>query len=409
MPRNRPVDYPSVPSGLHVQPQLGLAPPRPWITENRFSWQDGSRESGDVEQQLEAGKAVRSQEQRQSRVPPLPVLPEHLGGQEKQHMNIQPAEALLPSQRSGQFQPQQSQASQQQPQQPGQFRPDIPRHFQQPQQQVQYPGPTPSYEASQAAYKPPAEPQANMQEQAVYPGHYNVSQAQLSSHALPVRTMHQGVSEEHQSSETKPEQEASQTQPKPVHVGPDVNPLSPASPTATVSPTRTTNIQTFPPPSGDMSFPHSATFGPGQSSSGGTWHHGLGSCAEPTTCLFSLFCPCIVYGKTQHRLSLKSAKKDPTNMLGYSSINGSCLAWSVLCGVNILLTAIQHTRIRKAYEMDSQAGNVASDCVKSVCCCCCVLAQDEKEMKLREELSRNKEVRESYQSPEGMTFAPPVR
>lgn len=96
-------------------------------------------------------------------------------------------------------------------------------------------------------------------------------------------------------------------------------------------------------------------------------------------------------------------------MLGYSSINGSCLAWSVLCGVNILLTAIQHTRIRKAYEMDSQAGNVASDCVKSVCCCCCVLAQDEKEMKLREELSRNKEVRESYQSPEGMTFAPPVR
>jgi len=94
-------------------------------------------------------------------------------------------------------------------------------------------------------------------------------------------------------------------------------------------------------------------------------------------------------------------------MLGYSSINGSCLAWSVLCGVNILLTAIQHTRVRKAYEMDSLAGNVASDCIQSVCCCCCVLAQDEKEMRVREEKARKAETRESYKSPEGMSFAPP--
>lgn len=155
-----------------------------------------------------------------------------------------------------------------------------------------------------------------------------------------------------------------------------------------------------------MSFaPTSATFGPStQSPRGGTWHHSLGSCAEPTTCLASLFCPCIVYGRTQHRLALKSQKRDPTNMLGYSAVNGSCLAWSVLCGVNMLLTAVQHTRVRRAYEMDGTAGNVAGDCVQSVCCCCCVLAQDEKEVKVREGKAGR---RESYRSPEGMRFAPP--
>jgi hypothetical protein len=40
---------------------------------------------------------------------------------------------------------------------------------------------------------------------------------------------------------------------------------------------------------------------------------------------------CILYGRTQHRLSMKSRKEDPTNMLGYETCNGSCrkLAQSV--------------------------------------------------------------------------------
>lgn len=45
-----------------------------------------------------------------------------------------------------------------------------------------------------------------------------------------------------------------------------------------------------------------------------------------------LLCPCILYGKTQHRLSLKSRKEDPTNMLGYETCNGSCTAMALLCG-----------------------------------------------------------------------------
>jgi len=70
-------------------------------------------------------------------------------------------------------------------------------------------------------------------------------------------------------------------------------------------------------------------------------------------------------------------------MLSYSSINGSCLAWAVLPGVNALLTAIQHRRVRKVYDMEGK-GDFVGDCVRGVCCCCCMLAQDEKEMRERE-------------------------
>lgn len=89
-------------------------------------------------------------------------------------------------------------------------------------------------------------------------------------------------------------------------------------------------------------------------------------------------------------------------MLGYSTVNGSCVAWSLLCGANIFLTAIQRTRIRKTYEMDATAGNVATDCLTSLCCCCCIIAQNEKEMKVREE----REVVDQYTSPGAMTFSP---
>lgn len=99
-------------------------------------------------------------------------------------------------------------------------------------------------------------------------------------------------------------------------------------------------------------------------------------------------------------------------MLGYSAINGSCIAWSVLCGVNVLLTAIQHTRIRKKYEMQEGSGNVPGDCVKSLCCCCCVIALDEKEVKMREEGKiggKEGMVERAYTSPGAMMYSPPPR
>lgn len=441
MPRNGAVDYPQVCRST-PHDHFVLAPPQDATADNRYSWQNTSNglvsPSRAAEQELEAGNVSREHERRQSEVPPLPVLPHHLSGpdqiankyQEQTQALDLPAKAIH-SHSHTQVQPQQPYLQHlQQPQQTTQFRPDIPRHFQQQQQQQQqhlYSGPPVSYEASQAAHQPPFYAQQKMQEQAIYPGHQNGSQTQLSAHALPLNyTQQVTITGHHESTDEKPSQisqdqipggelsRSRATPSAPIHVGPDINPLSPTSPV--VSSNSFADMQTFPPPHHNSNatpeFPQMTTYSPRGPIRGGTWHHSLGSCAEPTTCLSSIFCPCIVYGKTQYRLSLRSAKKDPTNMLGYSSINGSCLAWSVLCGVNILLTTIQHTRVRKAYEMDDTAGNVAGDCIKSTCCCCCVLAQDEKEVKLREERGRKGDIgmgERGYQSPRGMTFSPPPR
>lgn len=100
-------------------------------------------------------------------------------------------------------------------------------------------------------------------------------------------------------------------------------------------------------------------------------------------------------------------------MLGYTAVNGSCIAFGVLCGVNGILAAIQRTRLRKAYNMSTEAGNVAGDCLRGICCCCCVVAQDEKEAKFREEQARKPAgsgtKREGYVAPTSMTFSPPPR
>jgi Cys-rich protein (TIGR01571 family) len=71
---------------------------------------------------------------------------------------------------------------------------------------------------------------------------------------------------------------------------------------------------------------------PNQEVQGGTWTHSLCDCSSIGTCCLGLICPCILYGKTQHRLSMKSRKEDPTNMLGYDTCNGSCTAMTLFCG-----------------------------------------------------------------------------
>ena len=100
-------------------------------------------------------------------------------------------------------------------------------------------------------------------------------------------------------------------------------------------------------------------------------------------------------------------------MLGYTAFNGSCIAFGLLCGVNGMLAAIQRTRLRKKYDMSSEAGNVAADCMKGLCCCCCVVAQDEKEVKFREEQARkpagSATKKEGYVAPTSMSFSPPPR
>ena len=164
--------------------------------------------------------------------------------------------------------------------------------------------------------------------------------------------------------------------PETVHLEPDSSPLTPSHSSPSSQVPIMPNAAFLP------ATPLQPDFG---SEQGGTWRHSLCSCADTPTCLTSIFCPCVIYGKTQYRLDARSANKDPTNMLGYHSVNGSCAAFGLLfCGCNFILAAIQRTRIRRAYNMSNEAGNVGTDCAQALCCCCCTLAQDEKEMKARE-------------------------
>lgn len=61
------------------------------------------------------------------------------------------------------------------------------------------------------------------------------------------------------------------------------------------------------------------------------WKHGL--CEVDTLCCTGLVCPCIVYGKTQYRLSRKAQKQEPTDLLSYKTCNGSCGVMAAACGL----------------------------------------------------------------------------
>ena len=74
------------------------------------------------------------------------------------------------------------------------------------------------------------------------------------------------------------------------------------------------------------------------------WRHGL--CDPDATCCLSLFCPCIVYGKTQYRLSRKAQKQDPTDLLGYEAFNGSCGVMAAACGFQCKLRVIMNGQLR---------------------------------------------------------------
>lgn len=113
---------------------------------------------------------------------------------------------------------------------------------------------------------------------------------------------------------------------------PDGNPLqSPKSPYFP-PPTRAATFHA--PPSDDLSAYHQPgqIAHPNQEVKGGGWSNGLCELSSFGICCLGLICPCILYGRTQHRLSMKSRKEDPTNMLGYETCNGSCTGMGLLCG-----------------------------------------------------------------------------
>jgi Cys-rich protein (TIGR01571 family) len=142
-----------------------------------------------------------------------------------------------------------------------------------------------------------------------------------------------------------------------------------------------------------------------ESESSKEWRTSLCACApDPSTCLAGLLCPCILYGRTSYRLSQKSAKRDPTDMLGYSSGNARCGLMAVACGLWGLFPGLQRTRIRRAYKIE---GGVVGDVLRGCCCCCCVVVQNEREVRGREEVSARwagPASREVYERAGGMVY-----
>ncbi|KAF2083998.1 PLAC8-domain-containing protein [Saccharata proteae CBS 121410] len=152
---------------------------------------------------------------------------------------------------------------------------------------------------------------------------------------------------------------------------------------------------------------------PNMSPTGGKqeWKHGLCECSgDVGTCLTGYCCPCVLYGKTTYRLSLKSEKKDATDMLGWQWVNGSCLIMGVACGLHGLFPLIHRTRVRHLYGLQ---GSLPSDAVQSCCCCCCSVIQNEREVRDREETTRRwagpASGQQVYQSPAKMVYQAPAR
>ncbi|KAH7007809.1 PLAC8 family-domain-containing protein [Macrophomina phaseolina] len=201
-------------------------------------------------------------------------------------------------------------------------------------------------------------------------------------------------------------------------------PLSPISPTQPYSPH--SNVPSSRPPifaPDNPSGPNgmlTAEHRPGQiahpnmdlNSSGSKheWKHSLCECSgDVGTCMTGVFCPCVLYGKTSYRLGLKSEKKDPTEMLGWSWANGKCglMAMTTLCGLCGLFPLIHRTRLRHQYQLQ---GSLPSDIVKSCCCCCCSTIQNEREIRDREERANRWAGPSSgtaYERPSPMVYEPP--
>jgi len=125
------------------------------------------------------------------------------------------------------------------------------------------------------------------------------------------------------------------------------------------------------------------------------WNNGLFDCFSGGVCLKGTFCPCFVYGKTQHRI------KDPS-MAGYSSMNSDCFIWcgtQYCCGIGWIFNCMQRGDIRKRFGIN---GGGCTDCLASACCTCCVVIQSEKEVVERTSAGNGA----GYVAPQGMMAQP---
>jgi len=128
------------------------------------------------------------------------------------------------------------------------------------------------------------------------------------------------------------------------------------------------------------------------------WTNGFWDFVSPIdTCAWAYFLPCVVFGRTHHRL------QDPS-MTGYEHVNGACLGWwiSTYFGLHCILTGLERSKMRERYNLE---GSPPMDFVCAACCPWCTLVQQEKESLLRTNNSVG--LNQGYQKTEGgMTYPP---
>ncbi|KUJ23885.1 PLAC8-domain-containing protein [Mollisia scopiformis] len=108
---------------------------------------------------------------------------------------------------------------------------------------------------------------------------------------------------------------------------------------------------------------------------GQEWNNGLFDCfsGADNLCLKATFCPCFVYGKTQHRI------RDPS-LAGYERFNQDCLMWCGVqscCGLGWIFNWMARTELRNKFGIN---GGGCGDCMTAWCCTCCSIIQNEKEV-----------------------------
>ncbi|KAJ8070637.1 hypothetical protein OCU04_001008 [Sclerotinia nivalis] len=117
--------------------------------------------------------------------------------------------------------------------------------------------------------------------------------------------------------------------------------------------------------------------------------------------LKATFCPCFVYGKTQHRLS-----RDP-NLMEYERFNADCFMWAGAqwCGLGLIFTFLQRREIREKYAIGGREEEKFKDLALSWCCHCCTLMQQEKEVIMRTHGGDGHSLQQGYQRPDPMVVA----
>ncbi|KAL2266004.1 hypothetical protein VTJ83DRAFT_5356 [Remersonia thermophila] len=131
------------------------------------------------------------------------------------------------------------------------------------------------------------------------------------------------------------------------------------------------------------------------------WYNSFFNFFSPIeTCFLSWCCPCVVFGRTHHRLHRNA------DLQGWEPVNASCLMmWASGCVcLHWLPVAMQRAEIRAKHNLQ---GDFLTDVALAFCCGCCSIVQADKEAEHREKLLASNVQQQGYQAPAGMSYPGP--